>query len=139
MSPRHTAAENTVAPHDGHVMIVGFNEAAAYSRGKPLAPDRGVGGVAGASMRPRHTAAENRRRRLPGEGEAPAASMRPRHTAAENRQPRRLPVRGRCASMRPRHTAAENRKAPAAAAVSRSSFNEAAAYSRGKPCAGRPH
>ena len=44
-------------------------------------------------MRPRHKAAENRRRRLALGGAAVLASMRPRHKAAENLLPVPMPNR----------------------------------------------
>ena len=188
MRPRHTAAENCQSSLGGACRSAGFNEAAAYSRGKPTtlvtgrtntacfneaaAYSRGKPSKVGryiakylvASMRPRHTAAENtptastRAATATGFNEAAAysrgkppercsrtsssypASMRPRHTAAENVAHRPWSYQLRVtASMRPRHTAAENRRTRSGSGSCTSSFNEAAAYSRGKPRHRRRH
>ena len=55
------------------------------------------------------------------------ASMRPRHKAAENRRRERRGTRRITASMRPRHKAAENGRPGLGAVPGRSGFNEAAA------------
>ena len=156
MRPRHTAAENIdpqPRPIDPRSRFneaaaysrgkprtacsnvschVCFNEAAAYSRGKPPRHPHTLPHVQKASMRPRHTAAENHRDR-PGTGlYRGEASMRPRHTAAENFLPPINEVLLLAASMRPRHTAAENTARLRALGRTMPGFNEAAAYSRGK-------
>ena len=108
-----------------------FNEAAAQSRGNPPAllveqlRPRGASMrprhkaaeiVRGhcdtrapvvASMRPRHKAAEIAVGRAPHPGERETASMRPRHKAAEIREVRAGVLGQALASMRPRHKAAE--------------------------------
>ena len=59
MRPRHIAAENLDGLGDQPQIGLGFNEAAAYSRGKHVSAMvmAAMGDVA--SMRPRHIAAEN--------------------------------------------------------------------------------
>ena len=63
---------------------------------------------AGASMRPRHKAAENLRMDRGSSRSGQYASMRPRHKAAENENDALRYVTRLFASMRPRHKAAEN-------------------------------
>ena len=61
MRPRHTAAENRRLGHPTvRRLHRGFNEAAAYSRGKRRSTSARIAPTLLASMRPRHTAAENR-------------------------------------------------------------------------------
>ena len=109
MRPRHIAAENvSSAPPSPRPGTPGFNEAAAYSRGKPrvtscgspaprtgfneaAAYSRGKRGVRGSinGHPPRFNEAAaysrgKRRRSSSPAGPSQGASMRPRHIAAEN-------------------------------------------------------
>ena len=162
MRPRHTAAENERGLREGpseeggfneaaaysrgkQCFIawsssdrLGFNEAAAYSRGKPHPGWMGVRVQRGASMRPRHTAAENAH-----PSECPSTLVRCfNEAAAYSRGKRRggceVRLAGRHASMRPRHTAAENCPGRHTLSAGHLCFNEAAAYSRGKRASSPP-
>ena len=59
MRPRHIAAENGAWPVVPTRWPKGFNEAAAYSRGKRRGCAEDLNAIRVASMRPRHIAAEN--------------------------------------------------------------------------------
>ena len=132
MRPQHITAENPF-PHGHDGDVAGrFNEAAAYHCGK-----RGKIGKKGKRRICFNEAAAyhcgKRDDRLEEWRAVPGASMRPQHITAENRRDdhgRRIGVL--LASMRPQHITAENVPGPRVGRLGPGCFNEAAAYHCGK-------
>src|SRR5574340_677658 len=131
MRPRLFAAEDSLPEFGLLTGGISFNEAAAFRRGRYQVENIYLPAPV-ASMRPRLFAAEDWDARRAVEARRGAASMRPRLFAAEDLDAARRTGRRSGASMRPRLFAAEDMSAAITAASRRASFNEAAAFRRGR-------